>query len=514
MRSTQLSKIIALAIVITCSALLIYLVDDGLGIGWPQNVVRNWEQFGLISLRGQLVFNEGGFEAVTHPEIFKGISPVSLYPAYFTTELFGWTGLGTMSFHIVLALSVFWAIWELLGRSNFAFVTAIVAVSLPGYLRWQKGLDPCTIPVLLGLPYVTIIVSILRRPHLKLASLAGLFALTLCFTSLNWSTAWVCGPCALLLWFLPDVERRRTIVFVALFGLSCALLGIVSVMFKARNGGAGGANLLEFLLSYTWGNIGYGLDLTTGKAPLRLAFVNGVGLLPLLLIFGYVIGGRLRRRQGIVPFVSPLALAVLDLVIMRNYFGHHPWLAAPVLLVGIVFSLALLRTDNVIGIGPRSFEAGVNWQTALGVVTVSFCCFAYGLSVLFFLRANDYSLLSLVRLIRHETGRSDLVVLVKEADPQTVQLAARLPEIFDRRLMVINELSDLPAVKTGAVILSAVPLDGKLRLMAQSESGEMNARSWETKVADWFNNFIARRRPGDRLDVPVVYYLYGVTPVN
>jgi hypothetical protein len=80
--------------------------------------------------------------------------------------------------------------------------------------------------------------------------------------------------------------------------------------------------------------------------------------------------------------------------------------------------------------------------------------------------------------------------------------------------MVINELSDLPAVKTGAVILSAVPLDGKLRLMAQSESGEMNARSWETKVADWFNNFIARRRPGDRLDVPVVYYLYGVTPVN
>jgi hypothetical protein len=273
---------------------------------------------------------------------------------------------------------------------------AIITLLLPGYLRWQKILDPNTVPVLLSVPYITIILSILRRPQFGFASLAGVFALTLCFTSLNWSAGWVYGPCALLLWFLPTVEKRRTIFFIVLFGLSCAFLGVISMMSKAGNGGAGSANLLQFLLSYTWGNSGYGLNLTTGKAMLRLAFVNGVGLLPLLLIFGYIIGERVRRRQRLWPFVSPLALAVMEVVIMRNYFALHPWMAAPVLLVGLIFSLTLLRTDDVMGAGSADLQAGINWQAAFGAVTIFLCCFAYGLGVLFFFRANESNLLSLI----------------------------------------------------------------------------------------------------------------------
>ena len=264
MQAMQIAEIIGIPVIITCSAFLLYLVDDGLGLGWTHNVVRNWQEFGLFNLHGQLVFNAGGFEATTRPEIFKGMSPVFLYLVYFATEIFGWTGLGTMSFHILLALAVFWATWELLGRNDFAFTTAIITILLPGYLRWQKILDPCAIPVLLSLPYIAIILPILKRPHLKLAPLAGLFAITLCFTSLNWSTAWVCGPCALLLWFLPAVDKRRTVLFVALFAASCVFLGVVSVLSKAGAAGTGSGNLLQFILSYTWGNVGYGLNLTTG----------------------------------------------------------------------------------------------------------------------------------------------------------------------------------------------------------------------------------------------------------
>src|SRR5471030_1823827 len=112
------SKIFLILAVIGCSAWLQYLIDDGLGIGWPQNVVRNWQQFGLFSLHGKLVTNPGGFEAAANPDVYKGMSPVCLYPAYFATQIFSWTGLGTMSFHILLALAVFWAIWNLLGRDN------------------------------------------------------------------------------------------------------------------------------------------------------------------------------------------------------------------------------------------------------------------------------------------------------------------------------------------------------------------------------------------------------------
>jgi hypothetical protein len=510
----KIVKIITVAFVITCSALLIYLVDDGLGMGWPQNVVRNWQQFGLFKLRGQLVFNEGGFEALTRPEIFRGISPVSLYPPYAATELFGWTGLGTMSFHILLAAAVFWAIWQLLGRTNFAFVTATVVILTPGYLRWQKGLDPCTIPVLLSLPYIAIILSILRKYRLSVVSLIGLSALIWCFTSLNWSTAWVCGPCILLLWFSPNVERRKTIIFAALSAVSCAILGIISVKIKAGTGNAGSSNLFQFFLSYTWGDTGYGLNLTTGKAVLRLAFVNVVGLLPALVIFVYVLEERIRRQRRIWPSISPLALSVLDIAIMRNYFAHHPWLAAPVLLVGLILSLALLRTDNMAATEPLPLDAGTNRQNASVVASVFVCCFAYGLCVLFILRANEADLLSLVRLIRHDTGRSDLVVLVRNSDPQTVDLAPRLPEVLDRRVVVINQFYDLPAMENRAVILSSVPLNGNLRVLAQSDSGETKSRSWETKLADWFNESIARRRPGDRLNVAPRYFLYDVTAAH
>jgi hypothetical protein len=138
-------------------------------------------------------------------------------------------------------------------------------------------------------------------------------------------------------------------VFIALFGVSCGVLGVVSVISKAGARGTADASVLQFILSYTWGNIGYGLNLTTGTTMLRLVFVNGVGLLPLLLIFGYVVAERLRRRRRIWPFMWPLALAMMDLIIMRNYFGHHPWLAALLLLVGLIFSLTLLRTGNVTG---------------------------------------------------------------------------------------------------------------------------------------------------------------------
>ena len=49
---------------------------------------------------------------------------------------------------------------------------------------------------------------------------------------------------------------------------------------------------------------------------LRLVFVNGVGLLPLLLLFVYVIGERSRRRERIWLFMSPLALAMIDRRVM------------------------------------------------------------------------------------------------------------------------------------------------------------------------------------------------------
>src|SRR5215211_3578494 len=75
--------------VVGANTVLHYLADDNLARGWPSNVVRNWQQFGLVTLHGKMVTNPGGFEALTNPQVYKGHSPVSLYPAYLVKRLGG-----------------------------------------------------------------------------------------------------------------------------------------------------------------------------------------------------------------------------------------------------------------------------------------------------------------------------------------------------------------------------------------------------------------------------------------
>jgi hypothetical protein len=507
---SRLTKICLILAVIGGSAWLQYLIDDGMGISWPQNVMRNWEQFGFFNLHGRLVANPGGFEAVAKPEIYKGMSPVYLYPVYFATEIFSWTGLGTMSFHILLALAVFWAVWNLLGRDDFAFAVAAVAVLCPGYARWQKILDPNVITVLFGLPYIAIVIAILKKTRLGLVPVIGLFGLTLVFTSLNWTSAWAFGPCALLLLGLPQINRRAVFLFIVLAGASSVLFAIGSVVAKSGGGraGMGNASLVQFIRSYTWGDTGYGAGLTTGKALLRLSFVNGIGLLPLLVISVCVAAKKFQRGNLKFWFaLSPFVLTVAEVGFMRNYFGHHPWMAAPVLLMGLVFALVLLRVNH------ESTVAAPNWEVKKFLVpTVVLLCFIYGLAVEIFLRANEVNTLSLVNFIRHQTNRSDCIVIVKNVDPQTARLASRFEDVLDRRVMVADDLDHLPVGKDRIIILSAVPSGSALTLLAQTSGGGASSQSWLHQTTDWFNRSIARRRPGDRLELADTYFLYETKP--
>ncbi len=505
----RLAKIFLVLAIVSGCALLLYLMDDGLGVTWPQNVVRNWEQFGFFNLHGKLVVNPGGFEATTNPEIYGGMSPVCLYPVYLALKLFGWTGLGTMSFHILLALAVFWAIWSLLGRDNFAFVVAAAAVLCPGYSRLQKILDPNIISVLFGLPYIAIVVAILKRPRLGFAPVIGLFVLTLAFISVNWTTAWVLGPCALLLLGLPQINRRAVILFIALAGVCSVLFVIGSVMAKTGEGHTGTVDWGRLIRGYTWGDVGgYGAGLTAGKALLRLSFVNGLGLLPLLVICGCAVMKCLRGRNQKIWFaISPFALTVVEIGFMRNYFGHHPWMPAPLLLVGLVFSLALLRVPNERDAAIPGWDVKTVFVPALPLL-----CLVYALVLMVFFRANEANELSLIGLIRHHTGRSDFIVIVKSLDPETARIALRCDDKFDRHVVLVDDLDHLPAGKARVVILSTVPSGSGLNLLAQTSGGGISSQPWLQKTADWFNRSIARRRPGDRVELADTYFLYEPKP--
>jgi hypothetical protein len=197
---------------------------------------------------------------------------------------------------------------------------------------------------------------------------------------------------------------------------------------------------------------------------------------------------------------APLALAVANTVIMRNYFGHHPWMAGPVLLCGIIFSLGLLRE------GVEESKAMSPGKISFKVVTVmALFCFGYGMAVLMFFRANETNMLALEKLVRQHTARADTLVILKESDLATASLVDRLDEPLDRHMVVLNSTNDLAGQEGQWVILSSVKMDGPFTLTAESS---VSSSSWLNKVGDWFNHTISHRNAGDRLDLAENYFLY------
>jgi hypothetical protein len=203
------------------------------------------------------------------------------------------------------------------------------------------------------------------------------------------------------------------------------------------------------------------------------------------------------RRLSWLIF-APLALTLANLAVMRNYFGHHPWMAGPVLAVGVIFSLAILRNSAMSE--ASGVSEGMPLKAAYAVVLVSFI---YGFAVLTFFRANETELLMLIKLVRQHTARSDTILILK-TDSDTAMLADRFDEPLDRHVIVVDN-PNVPANGSRRVILSSVKFSDSLPLLAASES---DSRSWLTHITDWFNRSISHRRPGDRLELANAYYLY------
>lgn len=77
-RLLKLSLLVLL--MLAASGILLYLADGNLAVGWRNNVVRNWEQYGLLTLKGKLVTNPGGYEALTRPEVYPGTARPAFIP--------------------------------------------------------------------------------------------------------------------------------------------------------------------------------------------------------------------------------------------------------------------------------------------------------------------------------------------------------------------------------------------------------------------------------------------------
>ncbi|MEI6078869.1 MAG: hypothetical protein WCS94_25060, partial [Verrucomicrobiota bacterium] len=292
-------QILVLLAAVTGAAWLTTLVDDGLGVGWVQVVVRNWEQFGFSNLHGKLVYNPGGFEVESHPKIYAGHRPASILPAFLCHHLLAAGDQGFVVYYGIMAAVVLLAIWQLLGRTERAFWLAAIVVLTPGYLRWQTSVDPNLAAVLFGFPFCAIVLSLLQRRVLKWTHWAALLLLTLIYTSVNWTTIFVHAMLLVTLLLLPCVSRRRLFGYAglaAVIGGAVLLVSMASKVVRLPDGRAPSTGLVQTLLNYGWGNSGYGLDMGTKTACLRLLAANLMGLLPMLFFLGWQFwrrGGRL-----------------------------------------------------------------------------------------------------------------------------------------------------------------------------------------------------------------------------
>jgi hypothetical protein len=504
---TNLGKGGFILITILASAWLLWLIDDGMQLGWPSNVLRNWQEFGLSQMHGALVQNPGGFEAVSHPDIYHGMSPWYLYPVYFCTMAFAWTNLAAMPYHVLLAVLVFWGVWSLLRKSTLALLAAALVLVSPGYGCWQKGIDPNAISVLLGFPYAAMVMQLLKQPDRSLRQWALLFLLTALFLPLNWTTAWFLAPFGLCLLLDPEVRRQPALVYLVVTGIGSVVF--VGFSMLAKHGGAAAAAGLPaatgaaqggFLSGYTWGTNGYYEGLSTVRFFTRLVFVNIVALLPLLLWWGWRTAQCIVRtpRKGWISLL-PLLMALIELAGMRNYFCHHPWMASPVVIAGLVLSLALLASGDA---APES-PASLKWVAAGTAGAV-----LYGALVLAVLHANRQNALALDYLVRENVPRTETLVIVRAADPATAGLSKDLDQQLDRHVVVVETLDDAPQ-DTPFAVLSSVPLN-KLRLVTETPAN--SATGVTAQAAHWFNRNIGHRKTSDRLEFAAHYYIYRPGP--
>jgi hypothetical protein len=342
---------------------------------------------------------------------------------------------------------------------------------------------------------------------------------TIGFTLLNWTTALVHMQIFLCLLLARMVPWRRLVLYAVFGFVSAALVVCASVASKMSVGGPHPVPFTQFLAGYTWGGSAYSsfIPSTSATATLlvRIAFANILGLLPLWIIWGWILMRNVRAEPiRVAVSLAPIGLAALLAVGMRNYIGSQPWTTATLFLMGIVLSLFMVLRLAALSTTPPSTTR------TTGRYLIWAATFGFGFVVLLFYREHQSRVISLVSLVRSHSARGDGIVVVRSVDAKTASLAvspypgvaARLSEQLDRWLLVVDALPDPAHPIPASFLLSAVPLAGDWPLAARSGNDPLQSLPLLHGALDWFSKTIARRAPGDRMDLAETYYLYRVPP--
>jgi len=477
---------------------------------WVHSVLMNWHDFGFFNLKGQLVHNAGGSGLPEHPDVYSGHRAYSLYPAYFVDWIFNDCDSG-LAFFLVFSAILGLSIWLLLGGGIMGAITAALIVYSASYLRMIPALDPLNLPVLFGIPFLFRVRELLNRERLTMATLAILFGIMVFYMPMNWTTIVALGITIIYLAVARPVNLKRVwgfALFSALGGAMVLAISLASRMGGKSETGATG-HFTIFYNHYLIGPGGYDDNgMNWVRAAARLTVANFVALLPLWMVFLWKIW-RIAQvektiSQKLLICLSPLLAAIFFIAVLRNYFAHHPWMAGPVLIYGIVFSLRLLldrQPEAPITAGDRRF-----WIMTAVPISVGFI---YAIVVLAWLGANAVEMDSVLRLTDKHTPRTG-IIFYSPSDPGIAQSAGSFHSLIDRQVVPLTSSNSIPQEFLGSTgerfYLSSHVLSDNPNLLAQTEIEKKPGII--TSTLNWYRTHIAKRPPGGRIDMSGSLYLY------
>jgi hypothetical protein len=374
---------------------------------WAHCVLNNWEQYGFSTLRGQLVTNPGGHGALEDPQIYGGHRPHVARAAYFIGMLTGIPGEDGWLFHILLSVIVGTSIWLGLGRTSYAALLAICTIISPGFVRSPLQLDTLAIPVLLGIPVLFVASQVFRVTQQNWRNVALFFVLFVFYTQINWTTTLSVFVIFSYLVASKKLSLKSLLLFLAISGVAIGFVLIISLLHKKSGTGSLLESALLFFNNYLFGAGGYGgLAMEWVTAIRRIAVANIIGLLPLLvgLLFVAVKSGATSSFK--LFHLLPLAASGLCIAALRNYFAAHPWMAAPLLILGLLATIKLLLDTRVTRAPATNSRLALFYCASIAIVSL-----IYSWGIVSVLNLNSLTSDSIARMVKTHTQRNDLIVV-------------------------------------------------------------------------------------------------------
>lgn len=470
---------------------------------WAHCVLNNWEQYGFDKLGGQLVANPGGHEAMQTPQIYGGHKPYVAQAAYFIGSLTGRFREDGWLFHILLSLTVGISIWLGFGKTNSATLLAICTIVSPGFIRSTLQLDTLAIPVLLGIPVLLLASKAFLESRKNWGVIALFFTLLVCYSQINWTTALSIFVIFSYLLASKDSDAKTLFVFLAVSGMSICFVLVTSLLHKK----SGSSSLAEsgafFFNSYLFGTGGYGgIPMDWLTALRRIVIANVIGLMPLLIAFLLIAWETDLTRKFHPSILLPFTASSLCISVLRNYFAAHPWMAASVIILGLIATLKLQLSFQ-----PPKAAKEKKGGSRIYCASVALISLIYSLLVIEFLKLNSSTADSISLMIKSHTQRGDLIFF----DPAAFgdrPVEQWLGTLCDRTIIKDKNLASVQRNAGGRFFVLATN-SSKSGFMEVSKTSDFVIESSQTLlvVLELYRKLISRRVESDSPLPAEVYYL-------